>query len=275
MRIGILHPGDMGSSLGAALVAAGQSVSWVREGRSEDSCRRAAADGLAPVANLPQLVRETDVLISICPPHAALELARSVAAADFTGCYVDANAVAPATAREIDAILGADIDMVDGGVIGPPARQPDTTRLYLTGARAGEIAALFNGSLLQTIVIEGGVGAASALKMGYAAWTKGSAALLLAVGAMARHEGVAQALLEEWQLSQQDLPAMLRSSARSSAPKAWRFSGEMQEVATTFRQAGMPDGFHLAASETYQRLASLKNHTSVDLEEVLEVLAPR
>ncbi len=272
MNIGILHPGEMGSSMGAALVSAGHRVYWVRQGRSAATAGRAEGDGLEALETLGDLVQGVEVIFSICPPHGALDQARSVIRAGFGGVYVDANAVAPGTARMIGSAVSAGAVFVDGGVIGPPARQAGTTRLYLSGDRAGEIAALFDGSLLQACALDGGPGAASALKMCYAAWTKGSAALLMAVAGLARREGVEDELVNEWQLSQVELPGKLHSALQSNAPKAWRFSGEMQEIASTFRDADLPDGFHLAAAEIYQRLAGLKNQVSLDGEAVLELL---
>lgn len=258
--------------MGAALLSAGHRVYWVRQGRGAATARRAERDRLEALETLDDLVQRADVIISICPPHGALELARAVVQAGFAGVYVDANAVAPQTVQLISSTFGPPVAFVDGGVIGPPARQAGTTRLYLSGEKAGEISRLFEGSLLQACPVEGGPGAASALKMCYAAWTKGSMALLMAVAALARRACVEEALLSEWQLSQPDLPAKLQSAVHSSAPKAWRFEGEMQEIAATFRQADMPDGFHLAAAAIYQRLAGLKDQASLDSEGILEML---
>jgi 3-hydroxyisobutyrate dehydrogenase-like beta-hydroxyacid dehydrogenase len=272
MNIGILHPGEMGSSIGAALMTVGHAVFWVRRERGPATAERAAQDGLQPVATLDDLVDKVDVILSVCPPHGALDLARSVCQAGFTGIYVDANAVAPDTARQIGATVGQRAEFVDGSVIGPPARQAGSTRLYLSGDRAEAIAALFEGSLLQACTLAGGPGAASALKMCYAAWTKGSAALLMAIAALARREGVADALANEWQMSQPELPGQLQGAVQGTAAKAWRFSGEMQEIATTFRQAAMPDGFYLAAAEIYQRLVGLKDLESVESETLFKLL---
>lgn len=274
MKVGILHPGDMGSSLGGALVSAGHSVFWVKEGRSAATARRAVADQLEAVDSLDELVSAVDVILSICPPHGALELAESVVAAGFGGIYIDANAVAPQTARQIEATVTAVAEFVDGGVIGPPARQAGSTRLYLSGARADEISSMFAGSFVQAQTLEGGPGAASALKMCYAAWTKGSAALLIAVAALARREGVQGALVDEWQLSQPDLPGQLQGALLSSAPKAWRFTGEMREIAATFLDQEMPDGFHLAAAEIYRRLSEIPIEHQRGGETILKLLAP-
>jgi Domain of unknown function (DUF1932) len=97
------------------------------------------------------------------------------------------------------------------------------------------------------------------LKMCYAAYTKGTAALLLAVVALAEATGVAPALSAEWERSQRDLPDRVTATARGSAPKAWRWVGEMDEIASTFADAGLPDGFHRAAADVFSRLADLKD----------------
>jgi hypothetical protein len=157
--------------------------------------------------------------------------------------------------------------------VGPPARAPGTTRLFLSGDGAGEVAALFLGSVLEAIVIDGGVGAASALKATYAAYTKGHAALFLAVRALARAEGVEDVLLTEWGRSQPDLGPRSEGAAATAA-KGWRFVGELEEIAETFKAAGLPEGFHRAAAELYARLAEFKDaRTPPTLDEVLRALS--
>jgi len=258
--IGLLHPGEMGAAVGGAARADGARVLWASEGRGAATCGRAEAAGLEDAGALAELVRRSEVILSVCPPHAAVDLARAVAATRFGGLYVDANAVAPGTAREIGGIAEkAGATFVDGGIIGGPPRKRGATRLYLSGDAAARVAALFPGGPLEAIVVPGGPGAASALKMAYAAWNKGSAALLLAVRALATAEGVEAALLEEWKLSQPDLPARSEAAVTRNARKAWRFVGEMEEIAATFAAAGLPDGFHQAAAEIYRRLAPWKD----------------
>ena len=100
------------------------------------------------------------------------------------------------------------------------------------------------------------IGTASALKMTYAAYTKGRSALLLALRETARANGVDQHLLDEWAISQPELAAVSERAAQSSAPKAWRWIAEMEEIASTFAAAGQPDGFHRAAAEVYRRVAA-------------------
>jgi 3-hydroxyisobutyrate dehydrogenase-like beta-hydroxyacid dehydrogenase len=258
--VGLLHPGDMGGVVGGCVKAAGHRVLWASGGRSAESRERAAAAGLEDAGRVAALVAASDVVLSICPPHAALDLAREVAALRFTGLFVDGNAVAPATAREIGAIVEAGgATFVDGGLIGPPPRAAGTTRLYLSGREAKRAAALFEGSPLEAIVVNDVPGAASGLKMAYAAVTKGSSALLMAVRALAASEGVDEALLAEWRRSQPELPKRSEAAARDNARKAWRFVGEMDEIAATFEAAGLPGGFHRAAGEIYRRLADYKD----------------
>jgi 3-hydroxyisobutyrate dehydrogenase-like beta-hydroxyacid dehydrogenase len=237
--VGILHPGEMGAAVGAALVANGHTVLWTSAGRSARTAERARAAGL-----IDGDVTRSDFLLAICPPDAARDVARSLAG--YSGIYVDANAIAPQTA----ATIAATLTFVDGGIIGPPPERPGTTRLYLSGAHAEAVAQLFAGSVLEARVIEG---SASALKMAYAAWTKGSAALLLAIEATARELGVDHDLHAEWALSQPQLDDRLAAAERAAATKGWRWAGEMREIAATFATAGQPAGFHRAAAEVYER----------------------
>jgi 3-hydroxyisobutyrate dehydrogenase-like beta-hydroxyacid dehydrogenase len=258
--VGLLHPGEMGSVVGECLRRAGARVVWASAGRSEASRRRARAADLEDLGTLAAVGAACDVVLSVCPPDSVADLAGQVAAAGFRGLYVDANAVAPGTAREVGVIVGrAGAEFVDGGIIGPPPRESGTTRLYLAGSRAGEVADLFKGSALEAIVMPGDVGTASALKMAYAAWTKGSSALLITVRALAIREGVDEALRAEWERSQAGLGARSESAVAGNARKAWRFVGEMEEIARTFDAAGLPGGFHQACAAIYARLSRYKD----------------
>jgi 3-hydroxyisobutyrate dehydrogenase-like beta-hydroxyacid dehydrogenase len=258
--IGVLHPGEMGATVAAAARANGSRVLWASEERSPQTRERAAAAGLEDAKILGSLCAASDVIVSVCPPHSALDLARAVAAQGFSGIYVDANAVAPGTAREIGRIVeNRGATFVDGGIIGPPPRARGTTRLYLSGDQAARIARLFAQGPLEAIAMDGGPGAASALKMAYAAYRKGTAALLVSVRALAIRAGVDQALLDEWARSQPELGARSERAAGEAARKAWRFTGEMAEIAATFDEAGLPDGFFLAAGKIYEALAGYKD----------------
>lgn len=263
-RILLLHPGAMGASLGAALRGNGHKVRWVADGRSDATAARARDADLTPVDGLADALVAVDHVFSVCPPHAAVAVAEAVMAAGFDGTYVDANAVSPDTARRIGAIVGS--AFVDGGVVGPPAWRPGVTRLYLSGPGATAVADWFSGTLVDARPVSG---SASALKMCYAAFTKGSSALLLAIRALAAREGVTEALLAEWALSQPGLPERSAATAVSTSAKAWRFEGEMREIASTFGAAGLPGGFHEAAAEVYRRMSPLKDAADADIERVV------
>ena len=269
-RVLLLHPGAMGTSLGAALRENAHVVRWVTEGRTEATAGRARDAGLAGAATLEEAVGAVDNVLSVCPPHSAVTVAEAVVAAGFSGTYVDANAVSPDTARRIGAIVGD--GFVDGGIVGPPAWRPGVTRLYLSGPGAGDVAGWFSGTLVDARPV---AGSASALKMCYAAFTKGSSALILAIRALAEREGVTAALLEEWGISQPGLPERSARTAGATSAKAWRFEGEMHEIAATFGAAGLPDGFHRAAAEVYRRMGPLKDAEDVDIERVTARLLGR
>jgi len=142
---------------------------------------------------------------------------------------------------------------VDGGIIGPPPREPGTTRLYLSGDRAGEVARLFVGSRLEPVVVEAGRFAASATKMTYAAWTKVSAALLLSVHEAAERLDVDDVLRAEWAGSLPELAERLASAQRSAVAKGWRWEAEMREIAATFAAVGMPSGFGESGADVFGR----------------------
>jgi 3-hydroxyisobutyrate dehydrogenase-like beta-hydroxyacid dehydrogenase len=251
--VGLLHPGEMGAAVGDCLVSVGHEVLWDPARRSRATTGRALAGELTGVT-FDRLIAKSSVILSICPPHAALDVAHQVAAAGYAGCYVDANAISVATAEQVAAVVtAAGAAYVDGGIIGQPPEAAGHTRLYLSGEQASEVRALFNRSRLDARIAEGPPYAASAVKMAYAAWTKGSSALLLAARALARANGVERTLLAEWQLSQPNLTAQSERSAASAAAKGWRWVAEMEEIAASMGAAGLPDGFHQAAAEVYDR----------------------
>jgi hypothetical protein len=234
--VGLLHPGEMGASVGRALQANRHEVLWASDGRSEAT--RARAEGFRDVGSVTALAGEAELILSICPPHAALDVAREVAG--FDGVYVDANAISPMRAEEIAAIQSR---FVDGGIVGGPPDEPGT-KLYLSGSGAASVAVLFVGTNLEPRVVAD----ASAIKMAYAAWSKGSAAMLLAIRDVARHFGVE----EEWELAAPELAKRVPRAEQAAATKGWRWSGEMEEIADTFAAAGQPDGFPRAAARVYR-----------------------
>ena len=251
--VGVLNPGEMGAAVAAALRRHGETVLWASTGRSPATAERAERAGLEAAGDVADLCRRSEVLLSVCPPHAALDVARS--AAGFDGIYVDANAIAPETARTIASLHER---FVDGGIVGPPQLEPGTTRLYLSGGEAESVAGLFAGTSVDARVISEEPGAASALKAAYAGWTKGSGALLLTVRELARAEGVEAALLDEWRLSIPELEQRIAGAERSARRKGWRWTGEMEEIARSMDAQDLPTGFHEAAAEVFRRTAEEK-----------------
>lgn len=265
----------MGVTVGATLRASGARVVWAAEGRSDATRRRASEAGLVDVGNLEALVAAVDVVVSVCPPDAAERVLDDVLALGFRGSYLDANAIAPERARGLAARAErAGVRFVDGGIVGPPATAPGTTWLSLSGPEAGRLAPAFNAGPLHVDVLGERVGDASALKMCYAAFTKGSTALLAAQLATARALGVQAALEAQWERDEPGSAGAAGARLRRVTAKAWRFEGEMHEIAATLTAAGLPAGFHQAAAEVYARLAHFKDVADrPPLEQVLEALA--
>ena len=278
MRIGILHPGAMGASIGLSLLASAHEVGWVSDGRSADSHNRAKQ--FEAFATLDDMSSWADGIISVCPPDAAIAQAQAVYATAFDGLYVDANAIAPHSAKDIAQIFGAGA-YVDGGIIGPPALSAGTTRLYLSGQHTARVASWFSQGFLEAIALPesdhaNSAVAASALKVAYAAHSKGSSALLLAVNALAASSGISEALKAEWDISQPGLNHRSEITANVTSPKAWRFAGEMLEIRETFKAQGLSGDFHQGAADIFASMADLKDQPDADLDQVIaQILGSR
>lgn len=274
-NIGILHPGQMGVSIAASAQNSGHEVYWVSEGRSAQTVERAERVGLADAGSLQRLCQTCAVILSVCPPHAAEAVANQVASLGFNGVYLDANAIAPRRVVRIgQRVADAGASFVDGGIIGGPAWQPGQTWLYLSGNAAHDVAACFAAGPLETCVIGEDIGKASALKMCFAAYTKGTTALLGAILATAESLGVRPDLERQWSRDGSDFAAKTVQRVRGVTAKAWRFAGEMEEIAATFAAAGLPGEFHLAAAELYRRIAHFKDAPAMpELEAVLSALS--
>ena len=272
--VGILHPGNMGSSIAASAQNSGCQVYWASEGRSAQTLERAATHSLRDAGTLPDLCQTCSILVSVCPPHAAEDVADQVLSCGFTGVYLDANAISPQRAAHIgEKMMAAGVAFVDGGIIGGPAWEPGTTWLYLAGEQATTVAGCFSAGPLETAVIGETIGKASALKMCYAAWTKGSTALLSAILAVADALGVWDQLRVQWDRDWPGFSEQAAGRARRVTAKAWRFAGEMDEISSTFEAVGVPGEFHAGAAILYRRIAHLKDAPEMpSLEEVLHSL---
>jgi len=251
-RVGLLFPGEMGTLVGAA---AGADVLWASDGRSEVTARRASEAGFRDVGTVDELVAQSEIVISLCPPAIAEEVAGQVAAAGFDGLYTEANAIAPARVERIAKTLRC----VDGAVIARAG-----LNLYLSGEKVDvdAVAGLFEDGEVNAIPLEGGIGAASALKMAFGGWNKIGTALAAQAYAIARAYGVEEALAGEGVESGRILRA---------GPKAWRWAPEMEEVAATCAALGLPDGMPRGAAELYSRWDAHRDRPA-ELERLLDDL---
>ena len=272
--IGILHPGQMGIVLAASARQSGNEVLWVSHGRSAATRKRAEAAGLADAGSLADLSRKASIILSVCPPEFAEALALEVAHSGFRGTLVDANAISPQRARKIATQLSAaGIRFVDGGIIGLPSLEPGQTWLHLSGPEASSVGNCLAGGCLAVDVMDAEIGRASALKMCFAAYSKGSVALASAVAAAAEELGVLDDLQAQWDRKGPGA-ARLETDMLRAAPKAWRWAAEMHEISATLEAAGLPGGFHLTAAGLFERLRSLKDADGLTPERVRTLLRP-
>lgn len=272
-NIGFLHTGKMGITVAATAQNTGYDVHWMSSGRSKKTRARAEQLNLVETTSLEALCDECPVIISVCPPHAAADVADQVLQTGFNGVYADVNAISPQQVKRIGERMQAEgISFVDGGIIGPPAWQQNTTMLYLSGNDANTVAQYFVAGPLGVEVIGSEIGKASALKMCFAANSKGSIALLSAILATAEGLGVRNELLNHWSRNGSTFAEDTIKKITATTAKAWRFTGEMEEIASTFESVGMPGGFHMAAYDIYQRLAQFKDQDTPSLDDVLVAL---
>lgn len=272
-NVGILHPGLMGISVAASAQNSGYEVYWVSEGRGTQTHERAEKYNLKDANSLAELCETCSFIICVCPPHAAEEVAIEVSKQGFHGLYVDANAISPQRTRLIEKILvdnGA--TFVDGSIIGGPAWESNRTWLYLSGDGASLATSYFSEGPLETSVIGEQIGKASAIKMCFAAYTKGTTALLSAILATAEAYNVREELNRSWSRYWPDFAEETAERVKRGATRAWRFAGEMDEIADTFDAVGMPGDFHDAAAKIYRRTSPFKDIPSPELDDVLTVL---
>lgn len=285
--VGIVSPGAMGSAVGAAYRAAGARVVATVAGRSARTAELAAGAGIELLPGLGDVVTEADLVLSIAPPDQALAIAGEVAeAAGPTGArplVSDWNAVSPATARAVARVLAAaGLEVVDGSISGGPPRADYRTRVYLSGARASELAAA-RPAWLDLRVVGDAVGVASAVKMCTASVYKGHTALLAHALVTARDHGVLAEVLDDLH---DPFPRQIDRAARLlavSTTNAERYVGEMREIAVTQASAGLPSELFDVMAEVYSHLAKTdlaaaspeSVPTAPILEEILDKIKPR
>ncbi|MET9497418.1 DUF1932 domain-containing protein [Streptomyces sp. NPDC006552] len=272
--VGILHPGSMGAAVAACAARNAADVLWCDAGRSPATAQRAAQFGLTRVSTLGELLGRSDIVIGLCPPAAAENLARDVAEHGFAGLYVEANAINPERTARIADLLSTTTTVVDGGVVGSPPIHGKTPALYLSGPApaTSSVARLFADTDVHTTVLGTAVGQASALKLSYAAFQKVSRVLVALSTGLARHHGVDQELLtvagkrHDSYLSEPEYVA-------KAAARAWRWGPEMHEVGDALEAAGLPSDLLRAAAATLSRWDDAKDDDELTLADALDRLA--
>ncbi|MFF1681566.1 DUF1932 domain-containing protein [Streptomyces sp. NPDC058256] len=271
--VGVLHPGSMGAAVAAQARGNGAEVLWCPAGRSSATKERAQRHGLTAASDLGELTEQADVILSICPPAYAKDVAVEVSAHSFTGIYVDGNAISPASMARIHAVVSrTGATVVDGSLIGSPPSASKSTRLYLSGPADAltPVASLFTGTAVQAHPLPGGIGPASALKLSYSSYQKASRVLAAVSYALARDYGVEGELLD---IAQGRTTNYLAETAYipKVAARSWRWGPEMGEVADTLREAGLPADLAEASAAVMSRWDDLRD-SSLGTPEALDHL---
>ncbi|MER7048920.1 NAD(P)-dependent oxidoreductase [Streptomyces jumonjinensis] len=272
--VGILHPGSMGAAVAACAATNATAALWCAEGRSPASTARAEQFGLMPVATLRELLDRSDIVISLCPPAAAEDLAHDVAAHGFTGVYVEANAINAERVVRIADLLGTTATVVDAGVVGSPPIGGKLPTLYLSGpvSAVANVEALFAGTAVRTKTLGGEMGKASVLKLAYTSFQKTSRLLAALSIGIAREHGVDQELME---IASRRTDSYLAEPEYipKTASRAWRWSPELNEAADMLDAAGLPPEVLRAAAASLARWNDAKDDGELTLVDALDRLA--
>lgn len=271
--IGLLHPGSMGSAVGAQLRRRGHTVLWCPDGRSTASHHRAEHAGLEP-ASLPDVVSRSDVVLSLCPPASAESVADQVAqcrAGNIEALYVEANAIAPPRMHGIIDRL-APMPVLDAAIIGSPPTGGKQPTLYLAGpaTRCTLVSELLAGTDVRTHFLGKDIGKASALKLAYSSFQKVSRVLAAVAYGAADTYGVAEELVE---LAARRNRSYLTETdyIRTTADRAWRWRPELEDAAVLLADAGLPDSLMHAAAATLGRWEMFKD-SDPDIRKALDAL---
>jgi 3-hydroxyisobutyrate dehydrogenase-like beta-hydroxyacid dehydrogenase len=276
VTIGVLHPGEMGAAIAAEARRRGARVLWYPVGRSQATHERARRAGLQPVEDLTELLGTCEIVFSICPPAAVQQVAAQVVQHGFKGLYVEANATSPQRAIRIaDRMIESGAYFLDAAIFGPPP-QADTTAcgLYVAGTPAAieTVAILFEGSAVQVVRLDGGIGAASALKMAYSSYQKSTRVLAAIAHALAARYGVTPHLIAEARHAAGS-PLAEPEQLPSAAARAWRWTPELHEIADALEAEDLPATLALAAANLLFRWHDDKDDWSLTIDEVLAQLA--
>ena len=258
--VGIMSPGDMGHSVGQVLKTHGFNISTCLDGRSERTKRLALTAGFNISPTLEDLVKEVDIILSILVPseskNFAAKMVDPIRRVGKNIYFADCNAISPSTATELSKMINdAGGKFIDGGIIGGPPTKGDKTRFYVSGKYAPIMSELDEKGI--KIKFAGDeIGQASGIKMCYAALTKGTSTLQVALLTVAQKLGLTDCLRDELAYSQQTNLSLMESGIPRLPPNAHRWIGEMEEIAKTFKEVGITPNFHLGAVEIYKLLNS-------------------
>ena len=258
--VAIMSPGDMGHAVGQVLSESGIDVITCTDGRSQRTKNLAEMAGLRQVATLEDMVIQADLVLSIMVPSKAMSFVREISphfeSSKTPTYFADCNAVSPQSALAMAEVINqAGGKFIDGGIIGTAPTKGDTPRFYVSGPDASVVMEL-DGRGIIVKAIGNKVGQASGIKMCYAALTKGTNTLHVALLTAASRMGLTDDLRKEFEFSQKShLAAMEKGISRLPA-NAHRWIGEMEEIAATFENLGVTPNFHKGAAEIYKMLNS-------------------
>ena len=283
--VAILNPGDMGHAVGRALGKGGLNVITCLRGRSDRTMGLAQKARITDVASLEDLVRQADLVLSILVPAEAVNVARQVAAALAASgsdtAFADCNATSPMTAQKMEPIItAAGGRFIDASIIGGPPRNGSSPTFYASGPDTDIIAEL-DGKGIDVRPIGDAIGRGSAIKMCYAALTKGRSSLNVAVLTATEALGLSKELKEQLLESQPDVYAAMESQVPGLPADSLRWIGEIEEIADTFEHAGLTPNFHRGAAEVFRLLSGTpfaqETRETIDrsrtLQQTIEVVA--
>lgn len=261
--VGVLGIGEMGTAVAKLLHDNGVRVVTTLEGRSAKTKANAVAAGVEDLGSMEEVVRASDLVLSMLSSKVAAEVAHQVAeAARSVGAhpmYGEFNAIAPSTVQAIDTDISDCMDVVDGGIVGGPGNLPAAT-FYLSGPRASEVAVISEFGFT-TRVLGDVVGQASGMKLCYAGMTKGLSTMALDLLLAATALGVEGPVLEQYQRSMSGVLQFVDRFVPGNPKRAVRRAEEMPEVAAMMDSLGFSGSIHRAAYERMRWLGELEMDT--------------
>lgn len=256
--IGILSPGDMGHSVGKEFKENGFSIVTCLKGRSTLTKNYAKVAGFLCLKTYRDVLEESDIVFSILPPKKSFSLAnqlgKEMTKIKSKPIFVDCNAISPKNTNKINKIIvESGCHFIDSGIIGPPPRNKNTTKFYVSGLQLNKLKEL-ETNRIKICPVGKEIGRASAMKMCYASLTKGTRALHAAVLTVAEKHGLTKELKKEFLFSQKDIYKMMQKTQPRLPSVSGRWIGEMEEIADTFKEQGISPFFHLAAASIYKMM---------------------